>query len=78
MEEIVHTLNTENVDTTHQFIAAVCIAGCILECEVHNMKQEEFVYCLLKMLRVQPNMDHLVCPNVSSLFDVIDKGVVVR
>ena len=63
----------ENMDAKHKFIASACIACFSLECEVFHLKQEPFVYPLLRMLRIQPNMETLVCPNVSFLLDIIGR-----
>ena len=68
----------ENIDAGHKFIASVIIACCSLECHVSHLKQEEFVYPLLRMLRILPNTENLVCPNVSFLLDIIGENKYVR
>ena len=68
----------ENMDARHKFIASVIIAYCSLECHVSYLKQEGFVYPLLRMLRILPNTENLVCPNVSFLLDIIGEDKYVR
>ena len=68
----------ESINARHKFIASVIIACCSLECHVSRLKQEEFVYPLLRMLRIQPNVGNLVCPNVSFLLDIIGEDEYVR
>ena len=41
---------------SHQFIAAMAIACCVVECQiVQNLKMGDFVVPLLKMLSLQPD-----------------------
>ena len=67
-----------NIDGRQKFIASVCIACWSLEFHVSHLKQERFVYPLLRMLRIQPNLEISVCPNVSFLLDIIGKDNSVR
>ena len=79
LEDVVNCLDSgENIDARHKFIASVCIVCCSLECHVFQLKQEAFVYPLLRMLRIQPNMESLICPNVLFLLDVIGEDEHVR
>lgn len=55
-----------------QFVSSVCIACCVLECQVSNLKFSDFVSPLLKMLRVQPNVESKVCLEISYLMDVTE------
>ena len=72
LEEVVKLL--QGVDNTkHKFVSSVCVACCTMDCHVSQLKQEEFVYPLLEMLHIQPNLESQSCPNVSYLFEVIDQ-----
>ena len=54
-----------------QFITSVCIVYCTVSCKIKHLKMKEFVYPLLKMLRLNPDVKREVCPNFSSLYDLI-------
>ena len=72
LEAVVNLLQTVE-SPKHQFIAAVCVASCSFQCHMHNLNQQGFVYPLLRMLRIQPSVEHRLCPNVSFLFDILSK-----
>ena len=54
----------------HQFVSSVCIVCVTQKCDIKykDLKKKDFIFPLLKMLRVQP--ENKVCPNVSLLFDL--------
>ena len=53
-----------------QFIAAISIACCIVECQLpYNLKMKPFVVPLLKMLNIQPDIKE----RVEFLKDVVSR-----
>ena len=69
LEEIIKCL--EGVGNPRcRFISSVCIATCFLDCHVFRLKRFECVYPLLRMLRIQPNVESKTCPNVLFLQSV--------
>ena len=72
LEEVVVELqNCESPKS--QFVSSVCIACCsvAVDCYQRDLKLTKFVYPLLKMLHIQPNVENRSCPKVSYLFDII-------
>jgi hypothetical protein len=55
-----------------QFVSSTFIACCSLSCHIHQLNQEQFVYPLLRMLRIQPDFSSKKCPNISYLFSLCD------
>ena len=70
LEDIVAELQ-EVQSPRRQFINSVCIVYCTVSCNIGLLKKKEFVYPLLKMLRLNPDVNRRVCPNFSSLYDLI-------
>ena len=76
LEEIVaELLSVES--PKRQFISSVCIACCTTECGVFSLKCAKFVYPLLKMLHIKPNVENRICPNVSYLVDIVNNRYVI-
>jgi hypothetical protein len=77
LEEVIAELqHTES--SKRQFISSVCIACCTTECGVFTLKCADFVYPLLKMLHIQPNMENKSCPNFSYLVDIMGNDFRVK
>ena len=56
LEEIVSKL-LEIQAPQHQFTSAICLACCVVECQIsHTLKGKDFVVPLLGMLQLQPDI----------------------
>ena len=73
LEGIVQHLETVG-NPLCRFISSVCIATCSSVCYyVSQLNRNEFVFPLLRMLHIQPDVENRTCSNVSVLFSITDK-----
>ena len=71
LEEIVTAL--QNVQSSqNQFISATCVACCLQQCHVNfNLKKKDFLFPLMRMLRVQADTESRTLPEYTCLCDLL-------
>ena len=53
-------------DSQHKFSSAVCVAGCLQLCDLnYKLKKYKFLFPLLKILQLKPNVEREICPDYS-------------
>ena len=57
--------------TTKQLASALCIAHCLPQLGIHNVKIEKFALPLVKMLYLKPDVERKECPDYVSLCEIL-------
>ena len=65
LEKIVNFLQHMK-DSQHKFSSAVCVAGCLQLCDLnHTLKKYKFLFPLLNVLQLKPDVERKICPDYS-------------
>ena len=73
LESVVDELiKREAAEKTMKLLAsALCIAHCLPQVGIHNVKIEKFALPLVKMLHLEPNVERKECPDYVSLCEIL-------
>ena len=72
LESVVDALQSEAAEkTTKQLASALCIAHCLPQLGIHNVKIEKFALPLVKMLYLKPDLERKECPEYVSLSEIL-------
>ena len=72
LESVVDALQSEAAEKrTNQLASALCIAHCLSQLGIHNVKIEKFALPLVKMLYLKPDLKRKECPEYVSLCEIL-------